>query len=178
MFQDVDVCVEPAFNFAYPGLHHHSPHISQWNDLLLVAVSGEQTWSLTTESSDIEGSWLLASPMQRGTWRFPSMSEYFPVSDVSQSLERARGGASVSWCFSGWAGNSHVFKKREPSLPAPLRQMSHNLLLLLSLFYLKLTLSDVKEMLHIWNTLEVNYNTYFLLCLCRETSMCCHFECR
>lgn len=37
-------------------------------------------------SSESSGSWLLKSPMERVTWRLPSMSEYFPVSDVSQSL--------------------------------------------------------------------------------------------
>lgn len=64
--------------------------------------------SLTIRSSENKGSWLLASPMERVMWRFPSTSEYFPVSDVSQSLERWAQGTGGSWCVCDWAGNNHV----------------------------------------------------------------------
>lgn len=176
MFQNVDVCVEPASNFAYPGLHHHtvptshSEMVCYWLQSVVNRLGHLLQSPRTSKALD---SWRARCSEARGGSR-PCRSTSLLVTFHRVWKEHKE----VSWCFSGWAGNNHVFKKREPSLPAPLRQMSHNLLLLLSLFYLKLTLSDVKEMLHIWNTLEVNYNTYFLLCLCRETSMCCHSECR
>lgn len=57
--------------------------------------SGERHWcrwmgthySLTMRSSEMKGSWLLASPIERAILRFPSISAYFPVWDVSDSLK-------------------------------------------------------------------------------------------
>lgn len=59
-------------------------------------------WSLTIRSSEMKGSWLLASPIERAILRFPSMSAYFPVCDVSHSLKGCTKGqrSKLAWLCS------------------------------------------------------------------------------
>lgn len=54
----------------------------------LCAAAATCFWRLTIRSSGNDGSWLLASPMERVMGTLPSNSAHLSVRDVSQSLER------------------------------------------------------------------------------------------
>lgn len=113
-------------------------------------------YSLTIRSSENKGSWLLASPMERVMWRFPSMSEYFPVSDVSQSLGGWTQGTGIKVdvfvtelesCTYDTLGTTLFSAIHIKCHPLTILSFSLTSYLFLSsvfyLFYLKATLTDV-----------------------------------
>lgn len=90
----------------------------RWNEgNVLTKMKWEgSNWLLTIRSSETKGSWLLASPIERATFTFPSTSAYFPVSEVSHSLKRrakvkgeqVKAGSFMSESQSYWWANVYI----------------------------------------------------------------------
>lgn len=79
----------------------HAPHT-------LTTAAATCFWRLTIRSSGNDGSWLLASPMERVMGTLPSNSAHRSVRDVSQSLERGEEKQRVrtATTTAGFNGNS------------------------------------------------------------------------